>query len=162
MYVQMSRSLLHVGSIICSVLACTAVVLIRLFEQWTLWLRFCVILFRLTNEFVVLHVFDKNDDGEDYYDNVGNYRTQWTAEGSVFGVVSLWFFCLCMKYFGNRWIDLHQIHTEDMFGPSLERVWRSKIKVTRDKNGIFQPFQRFAVIAFYFQLCVLLFHIYCS
>jgi len=23
---------------------------------------------------------------------------QWTAEGSVFGAVSLWFFCLCMKY----------------------------------------------------------------
>jgi len=29
------------------------------------------------------------------------------------------FFCLCMKYLGNRWMDLHQIHREDMFGPCL-------------------------------------------
>jgi len=39
-------------------------------------------------------------------------------------------------------MDLHQIHTEDMFGPSLGRIWRSKVKVTRDKNGIFRPFRR--------------------
>jgi len=32
-----------------------------------------------------------------------------------------------------------QIHTEDMFGPPLRWVWRSKIKVTRDKNVIFWP-----------------------
>jgi len=35
-------------------------------------------------------------------------------------------FCLCMKYLGNRWTDLRQIHTEDVFGPSLGRVWRSR------------------------------------
>jgi len=29
-------------------------------------------------------------------------------------------------YLGNRWTDLQQIHTEDMFGPSLGRVWRSR------------------------------------
>jgi len=29
---------------------------------------------------------------------------------------------------GNHWTDLRQIHTEDVFGPSLGRVWRS-IKV---------------------------------
>ena len=51
--------------------------------------------------------------------------SQWTAEGSVFGAVSLWGFCLCMKYLGNRWTDLHQIHKEDVFGPSLGPVWRS-------------------------------------
>jgi len=28
-----------------------------------------------------------------------------------------------MKYLGNRWTDLRQIHTEDVFGPSLGRVW---------------------------------------
>ena len=28
-------------------------------------------------------------------------------------------FCLCMKYLGNRWTDLRQIHMEDVFGPSL-------------------------------------------
>ena len=27
---------------------------------------------------------------------------QWSAEGSVVGTVSLWFFCLCIKYIGNR------------------------------------------------------------
>jgi len=51
-------------------------------------------------------------------------------------------FCLCVKYLGNCWTDLHQIHTADMFGPSLRGVWRSrsKVKVTRDKNVIFRPF----------------------
>jgi len=37
-------------------------------------------------------------------------------------------------------MDVCQIHPEDLFGPSLGRVLRSKVKVTRDKNGIFQPF----------------------
>ena len=36
------------------------------------------------------------------------------------------FFCLCMKYLGKRWTDLLQTHTEDVFGPSLGRVWRSR------------------------------------
>jgi len=60
---------------------------------------------------------------------------------SVFGAVCD-FFCLCMKYLWNCWTDLHQIHSEDVFGPSLGRVWRSrsKVKVARDKNGIFGPF----------------------
>jgi len=36
----------------------------------------------------------------------------------------------------NRWTDLRQIHTEDMFGPLLGWVWmsRSKVKVTRAKT----------------------------
>ena len=40
-----------------------------------------------------------------------------------------------MKYLGNCWTDLCQIHMEDMFGASLGRVWmsRSKVKVNRDK-----------------------------
>jgi len=42
---------------------------------------------------------------------------------------SLWvFFCLCMKYLGNRWTDLRQIHREDVFGPSLGRT-SLKVKV---------------------------------
>jgi len=49
-------------------------------------------------------------------------------------------FCLCMKYLWYRWTDLHQIHTEDMFGPSFGRVWRSRSQGT--KNGTFWPFQR--------------------
>ena len=65
---------------------------------------------------------------------------QWTVEGSVFGAISLSCFCLCTKYHRNCWTDLRQIHTEDMFGPSLSRVWGSEINVTRDKNGIFRPF----------------------
>ena len=34
-------------------------------------------------------------------------------------------------------MDLREIHSEDVFGPSLGRVWmsRSKVKVTRDKAG---------------------------
>jgi len=34
-----------------------------------------------------------------------------------FGAVSLWFFCLCMKYLGIRWTDFRQIRMEDVFGP---------------------------------------------
>ena len=54
----------------------------------------------------------------------------------------LWLFCLCLKYPRNRWTDLRQFHTEDVFGPSLGHVWRSrsKVKFTRDKNGIFGAF----------------------
>ena len=29
---------------------------------------------------------------------------------------------LCTKYLGNLWTDLHRIHAEDVFGPSLGRV----------------------------------------
>ena len=47
------------------------------------------------------------------------YHTQRTAEGSVFLAPSVCVFCLCMKYLRNRWMDLRQIHTEDVFGPSL-------------------------------------------
>jgi len=74
------------------------------------------------------------------------YRTQWTAEGSVFGADSLWIFCLCMKYLGNSWTDLRQIHMEDVFSHSLAWVWRSrsnvkretsKVKVTRNKRWHF-------------------------
>ena len=51
-------------------------------------------------------------------------------------------FYFCMKHLWNRWTDLRQIHREDMFGPSLRRIWmwESKVKVTRDKSGIFGPF----------------------
>jgi len=30
------------------------------------------------------------------------------------------------RYRGNCWMDLRQIHTEDMFGPLLAWVWRSR------------------------------------
>jgi len=43
--------------------------------------------------------------------------------------LTLLFVCLCMKYLRNRWTDLHQIHTEDVFSASLGRVWRSRSKV---------------------------------
>jgi len=41
-------------------------------------------------------------------------------------------------------MDLRQIHVEDVFGSSRGWVWRSgsKIKVTRNKNAILQPFRR--------------------
>ena len=64
------------------------------------------------------------------------------CRSSVFGAVT---FCLCMKYLGNCWADLHQIHTEDVFEPSLRRVWRSRSKVKGQghqgpKTDIFWPF----------------------
>jgi len=48
-----------------------------------------------------------------------NYRTQWTAEVLFLAPSG----CFCV------WTDLHQVHTEDVFGPSLRRVWRSRSKV---------------------------------
>jgi len=52
-------------------------------------------------------------------------------------------FCVCMKYLGNRWTDLRQIHTEDVFRPSLGRL---KVSVKGQghqwQNGIFRPFWR--------------------
>ena len=53
--------------------------------------------------------------------------------------LALWLVCLCMKYLGNCWTDLCQIHREDVFGPSLGRVWmsRSEVKVTSDKKWHF-------------------------
>jgi len=47
-----------------------------------------------------------------------------------------------MKYLGNRWTDVRQIHTEDVFCPSLWQVWMSrlKVKVTGDKEAFFGPF----------------------
>jgi len=54
-------------------------------------------------------------------------RTQCTAEGSVFGAVSLCSFIrLCTKCLGNRWTDLRQIHTKDVFVTALGWVWRSR------------------------------------
>ena len=43
--------------------------------------------------------------------------------------LALWLFCSYMKYPGNRWMDLRQTHTEDVLGPSLGRVWRSRSKI---------------------------------
>jgi len=58
-------------------------------------------------------------------------------------------FCLCsMIYLGNRWTNLSQIHTEDVFGSSLGQAWmsRSKVKITRDKTAFFAPFDGLRVV----------------
>ena len=34
-----------------------------------------------------------------------------------------------MKYLGNRWTCLRQVHTEDVFCPSLGQIWISRSKV---------------------------------
>jgi len=60
-----------------------------------------------------------------------SYSMQWTAEGSVFGAVSVWVFCFRVKYPWKHWIDLHQINTEEVFGSSLGRVWRSRSPGTK-------------------------------
>ena len=38
-------------------------------------------------------------------------------------------FRFCIKHLRNHWTDLRQIHTEDVFGPSLGQVWRSRSNV---------------------------------
>jgi len=77
-----------------------------------------------------------------YWQEIVCFHTQWTAERSVFGAVSLWFFCLCMKYL---WEPLNG------FAPhsNRRRVWclaRTSLKVTGTKNGIFRPFRRPAAV----------------
>ena len=73
-------------------------------------------------------------------------KNKWRRCGRYcfFGAVSLWFLLFVYEISRGRWKDLSQTHTKDMFGPSLGRVWRrkSKVKVTRDKNGIFRSFRR--------------------
>jgi len=52
--------------------------------------------------------------------------------------VTFLFVCLWIKYLWNSWMDLHQIHREDVFVPSLGWVWMSRSKVKalghQDKN----------------------------
>ena len=55
-----------------------------------------------------------------------------TAEGAVFGAVSLHVHGFCFvcvwNISRNSWTGLRQIHNEDVFGPSLGRAWRSEVK----------------------------------
>jgi len=55
-------------------------------------------------------------------------------------------FCLCMKYLGNRWTNLRQIHTEDMLGPYLGQVWRSRSKSPGTKKAFFDLFGGLRVV----------------
>jgi len=73
-----------------------------------------------------------------------DYKTERTAEGSAFWRQQSVIFSLCMKYLGNRWTDLRQIYAENAcLVPRSDEFeghgQRSKVKVTRDKNGIFGP-----------------------
>ena len=45
----------------------------------------------------------------------------FTARSKLFLALSVtcFFVCMWIKYLGDRWTDLHQIHREDVFGPSL-------------------------------------------
>jgi len=66
----------------------------------------------------------------------------------LFLAPSVCVFCSCMKYLGNHWTDLHQIHKEVVFGSSLRPVWRSSSKVKdqgyQGQKGICRPFRRSA------------------
>jgi len=65
------------------------------------------------------------------------YHTQWTMQGSVLA--------LSMTFLFVYETDLRQIHTEDVFGPSLGGVWMSRSKVKcqgqqGQKTAFFGPF----------------------
>jgi len=47
------------------------------------------------------------------------------------------------------WMDLCQIHMEDVFGPSHGQFWmsRSKVKITREKTSCFGPFVSLHVVS---------------
>ena len=57
------------------------------------------------------------------------------------GLSDFWilFFCLCMKYLGNCWMDLCQIHRKDMFGPSHWPVWMSRSPGTKMEKALRHP-----------------------
>jgi len=63
------------------------------------------------------------------------------VEGSVFGAISLCFFVCVWNISENRWVDLRQIHMENMFGPSLWQVRGQRSRSPRTKNGLFCPFR---------------------
>jgi len=80
-----------------------------------------------------------------------------TRKLNFFDVSTTRRFCFwrCLWRFGCVWNKLisgtaericAKFPTEDVFGPSLGRVWRSRSKVKSPwtKNGIFRPFRRFA------------------
>jgi len=46
----------------------------------------------------------------------------------IFCYFACLFICLSLKYLGNGWTDLRQIYSEDVFGPSLRRVWMPRSK----------------------------------
>ena len=86
--------------------------------------------------------FDDDEENEEQEDLEGDQLlvsviTYWNSNTSVVSKNCvrfcfwhcLWLFCLCTKYLGNCWTDLYQIHRQDMFSPSLGRVWRSRSKV---------------------------------
>ena len=74
------------------------------------------------------------------------FRTQWSELRKVLFLAPSLSGSLVwlpnISGFGNRWTDLRQIHTEDVFCPSLGWVWRSRSKVTSDKKRHFRPFRR--------------------
>jgi len=43
-------------------------------------------------------------------------------------------------------MDLCQIHMDDVFGPSLGRVWRSRSRLSGTKKMFFWPFWRLGVV----------------
>jgi len=82
-----------------------------------------------------------------------NHLQQWNLNGLhccillyavrfCFNAVCVSFFCLCIKYLWNCCADLHQIHMEDVFGPSLERVWMSRSPGTKRAVYSYHPRQR--------------------
>ena len=76
----------------------------------------------------------------------GDYRTQCTAEGSVFGAVSLWFFVCVWNTPGTAERICAIFTRKTCLVPRSEdfesQGQRSKVKVPRDKNGIFRPLRR--------------------
>jgi len=65
------------------------------------------------------------------FSGVNFFTTHSKLRKVLFLALSVTFFVcfwLWIKYLWNSWTDLHQIHREDMFGPSLGQVWMSKVK----------------------------------
>ena len=63
----------------------------------------------------------------------------------AFSYQRLWPFCMCMKYFGNRWMDLRQIHMEHVFWSLAQTSLKAEVKNQRSrspatKTAFFGPF----------------------
>ena len=78
----------------------------------------------------------KNETGGSFFlAEVSFYRTHCTAEGSVFGAASLWFFVYEISLEPPNGFAPNS-HGR-VFGPSLRQVWRSTVKITKDKKRHF-------------------------
>jgi len=75
------------------------------------------------------------------YSTPSLYRRQWTAEGSVFGAVSMCFFVWVWNIPATAERICAKFTRKTCFGPSLGRVWRCQRSRSPGQKRHFRPFR---------------------